>query len=274
MNKLSTEERTRVVAAFVDGNSLRSTTRMTGIHRTTIMKLLAELGEACLTYQDKTFVNLKCERIECDEILSFCGAKEKNCSEEMKDAGWGDAWTWVAINPVSKLVPCWLVGGRDAGFAHDFMIDLASRLENRVQLTTDGLRAYLSAVEYAFGDQIDYAMLVKQYGDAPAGDQRRYSPAEVTGTKRKVISGAPNDKHICTSIIERQNLTMRMGIRRFTRLTNGFSKKIENHVHAISLHYMFYNFAKIHQSLRMTPAMAAGVSNHVWSIAEIVALLD
>lgn len=273
MNKLGTEERVRVVAALIEGNSLRSTTRMTGIHRTTIMKLLADLGEACAEYQDQAFVNLKCERIQCDEIWSFVYAKEKNCSPEMKAEGAGDAWTWVALDANTKLVPCWLVGGRDAGYAYDFMIDLASRLAKRVQLTTDGHRAYLTAVDMTFGEDIDYSMLVKMYGDAPKTDERRYSPATVTGTRKKTISGTPDKEHVSTSYVERQNLTMRMSTRRFTRLTNGFSKKIDNHRHSLALHYMNYNFARIHQTLRVTPAMAAGVSDHVWSIAGIVALL-
>lgn len=275
MNKLSTEERTRIVAALVEGNSLRSITRMTGTHRTTILKLLSDLGAACSAYQSKVFVNLPCKRIQCDEIWSFVGAKEKNASNEKKAEGWGDAWTWVALDADTKLVPCWAVGGRDAGVAYEFMQDLAGRLAKRVQLTTDGHRAYLNAIEDAFGSEIDYAMLVKQYG-ATGGKtpERKYSPAECVGAKKVDIAGRPDKKHISTSFIERQNLTMRMGMRRFTRLTNAFSKKLENHEHAIALHYMHYNFCRIHQSLRVTPAMEAGISDHVWSLAEVIALLD
>lgn len=264
-----------VVSMLVEGNSLRSITRMTGVHRTTVMKLLSDLGAACSNYQAKVFRNLPCKRIHCDEIWSFVGAKGKNASAEKKAEGWGDAWTWVALCADTKLVPCWHVGGRDAGFAWDFMQDLAARLANRVQLTTDGHRAYLDAVEEAFGTEINYAMLVKQYGaTSDKSPERKYSPAECTGAKKVDITGKPDKKHVSTSYVERQNLTMRMGMRRFTRLTNSFSKKLENHEHAIALHYMHYNFCRIHQTLRVTPAMEAGVSNHVWSLEEVVALLD
>jgi IS1 family transposase len=275
MNKLTTEERVRIVSALVEGNSLRSIVRMTGTHRTTIQKLLCDLGAACSNYQSRVFRDLPCKRIQCDEIWSFVGAKEKNASSAKKAEGWGDAWTWVALCADTKLVPCWHVGGRDAGFAWDFIQDLASRLANRVQLTTDGHRAYLAAVEDAFGSEIDYAMLVKQYGaTSDKSPERKYSPADCTGAKKVRVIGKPDKKHVSTSYIERQNLTMRMGMRRFTRLTNGFSKKLENHEHAIALHYMHYNFCRIHQTLRVTPAMEAGISDHVWSLAEIVALLD
>jgi IS1 family transposase len=275
MNKLSIEDRRRVVAALVEGNSLRSITRMTGIHRTTIMKLLADLGAACSDYQSKVFVNLPCKRIQCDEIWSFVYAKDKNCTTEMKKEGYGDCWTWVAMDADTKLIRCWFVGGRDAGYAYDFMHELASRLANRVQLTTDGHKAYLSAVESAFGSEIDYAMLQKIYGGTPSqvNPATRYSPPTVTGIKKEVIMGSPDAKHTSTSYVERQNLTMRMAMRRFTRLTNGFSKKLENHEHAIALHYMNYNFCRIHQSLRITPAMAANVTDHVWSLDEVIALL-
>ena len=274
MNKLSKEEQVRVVSCLVEGNSLRATVRMTGIHRTTIQKLLVELGAACSKYQDKTLRNLKCQRIQCDEIWSFVYAKDKNLPEEMKgQAGAGSVWTWVALDPDTKLVPCWFVSSRDAGAAYHFMHDLAARLSNRVQLTTDGHRAYLEAVEDAFGSKIDYAMLIKIYGAERAGEAR-YSPAQCMGAKKAVISGNPDFKHVSTSQTERQNLTMRMQMRRFTRLTNAFSKKIENHEAAIALHYMHYNFARIHQTLRCTPAMAAGVSDHVWSLEEIVGLCD
>lgn len=273
MNKLSTEERKRVVSALVEGNSLRAITRMTGVHRTTIQKLLVELGEACAKYQREALQGLKCERIQCDEIWSFIGAKAKNCTAEKKLQGWGDVWTWVAIDSATKLVPCWHVGTRDAGAAYLFIHDLKSRLANRVQLTTDGHKAYLSAVEDAFGAEVDYAMLIKLYGEDPS-NEKRYSPAECIGAKKETIQGAPDPKHVSTSYIERQNLTMRMQMRRFTRLTNAFSKKLENHMAAISLHYMHYNFCRVHQTLRVTPAMEAGVSDHVWSLEEVIGLLD
>lgn len=275
MNKLSNEEKVKVVACLVEGNSLRATVRMTGIHRTTIQKLLVELGAACSAYQDKVFRNLKCRRIQCDEIWSFCYAKDKNVPEKLKGRhGVGSVWTWVALDSDTKLVPCWFVSNRDAGAAYHFMQDVAGRLANRVQLTTDGHKPYLSAVEDAFGCEIDYATLVKIYGVAPTDNAEiRYSPAQCMGAKKAVVSGNPDYRHISTSHAERQNLTMRMQMRRFTRLTNAFSKKIENHEAAIALHYMHYNFVRIHQTLRVTPAMAAGVCDHVWSIQQIVNLL-
>jgi IS1 family transposase len=272
MNKLSTEEKVKVVACLVEGNSLRATTRMTGTHRGAIQKLLVELGAACSSYQDKVFRNLKCQRIQCDEIWSFCYAKDKNVPEEMRNTpGIGSVWTWVALDPDTKLVPCWFVSSRDAGAANHFMHDLAGRLAHRVQLTTDGHTAYLTAVEDAFGSEIDYAMLVKIYGAERAGEAR-YSPAQCMGARKAVISGKPDRMHISTSHTERQNLTMRMQMRRFTRLTNAFSKKIENHEAAIALHYMHYNFCRIHQTLRCSPAMEAGITDRVWSLEEIVRL--
>lgn len=274
VNKLNSEERVRIVAALVEGNSMRAVSRMTGISRNTINKLLVDLGLACSQYQDKAFRDLRCKRIQCDEIWSFVGCKEKNVTEESKAQGWGDVWTWVALDSETKLVPTWFVGERHAGAAYHFMHDLAERLTHRVQLTTDGHGAYLSAVEDAFGANIDYAQLVKIYGAAPEGPQVRYSPAICMGARKGVVSGNPDFKHVSTSHVERQNLTMRMSMRRFTRLTNGFSKKVENHEHMLALHYMYYNFARIHQSLRVTPAMEAGVSEHVWSIEEIVGLLN
>lgn len=273
MNQLSDEQRIRVVSALVEGNSLRSITRMTGIHRTTIMKLLADLGRACSAYQDRTFRNLTCKQIQCDEIWSFVGCKERNVTEEQKAEGWGDAWTWTALDAETKLIPCWYVGTRDAGAAYHFIHDLADRLAHRIQLTTDGHKPYLAAVGDAFGDQIDYAMLIKIYGEGPK-TEARYSPAQCMGARKAIVSGAPEHEHVSTSFVERQNLTMRMSMRRFTRLTNGFSKKVENHEHAIALHFMHYNFCRIHQSLRATPAMAANVSEHVWSLAELIGLLD
>ena len=274
MNRLDTKRRAQIVSALVEGNSIRATCRMFDVAKGTVLKLLAELGAACQVYQARTLVNLPCRRIQCDEIWAFVGAKDKNLStEERSKFGRGSVWTWTALDADTKLMAAWAVGTRDAGAAFEFMNDLAERLRYRVQLTTDGHSAYLSAVEDAFGGQIDYAMLVKQYGTGPV-EPGRYSPPECTGIVVKPISGNPDKRHISTSYVERQNLTMRMSMRRFTRLTNGFSKKVENHMHAISLHFMHYNFARIHQSLRITPAMAAGVTDHAWSIDEIVALLD
>lgn len=274
MNRLSTEERKQVVAALVEGNSLRAVTRMTGVHRTTVMKLLCALGRACSEYQDKAFRNLKSKRIQCDEIWSFVYAKEKNCRAEHKAKGAGDIWTWVALDPDSKLVPCWFIGQRHAGCAYHFLSDLKDRLARRVQLTTDGHRAYLDATERVFGTEIDYAQLQKIYGSTPETPETRYSPAICMGSRKAVISGNPDHNHVSTSFVERQNLTMRMSMRRFTRLTNAFSKKVENLEHAVALHYMHYNFCRIHQTLRVTPAMEIGVSDHVWSIDEVIDLLD
>jgi IS1 family transposase len=256
--------------------SLRAVERITGAARNTITKLLVDLGHACAAYQDKAFRNLKCKHIQCDEIWSFCYAKAKNVPEKYQGQfGYGDVWTWTAIDADSKLVPSWMVGARDIETATVFINDLAGRLANRVQLTTDGLKPYLDAVEGAFGTQIDFAQLVKIYGNEGAvGSEARYSPAECTGTRIAKVNGNPNPKHINTSYAERQNLTMRMSMRRFTRLTNGFSKKVENHMHMVSLHFMYYNFARIHQTLRVTPAMETGIADHVWSVEEIAELLN
>lgn len=274
-NFISERERVAIVSALVEGNSLRATSRMTGCVRNTVSKLLVDLGRACAAFQDVTLRNLKCRRIQLDEIWSFVGCKQKNLPPEMHDTfGRGDVWTWTAIDAETKLVPCWMVADRSAGSAHAFVADLASRLASRVQLTSDGLRAYVNAVEDAFGADVDFAQLVKIYGHEGKPGAERYSPAECTGTREVAIAGNPDPRHISTSYVERQNLTMRMGMRRFTRLTNAFSKKVENHEAAISLHFMHYNFARVHQSLRITPAMAAGVSDHVWELEEIVALLD
>lgn len=274
MNSLNIDEKTRIVACLVEGNSLRSTVRMTGTHRTTIQNLLVDLGAACSKYQDQAFRNLKIRRIQCDEIWSFVGSKEKNTKPDKRAIGWGDIWTWVALDSETKLVPCWLVGKRDSNCAYFFINDLARRLANRVQLTTDGLKTYVEAIDGAFGSEIDYAMLVKIYGaDTKPGDAR-YSPAQCIGAKKVAIQGNPDIAFISTSHTERQNLTMRMCMRRFTRLTNAFSKKVENLEAAVALHFMHYNFARIHQTLRITPAMAAGVDDHVWSIGEIIGILE
>jgi IS1 family transposase len=276
MNQLTTSDRAQVIACLVEGNSIRATSRMTGVARNTVDKLLIELGAACSDYQDKVFRNLSCKRLQCDEIWSFVGSKEKNVPADKRRQGRGDVWTWIAIDAETKLVPCWYVGNRDAGAAYHFMHDLAGRLANRVQLTTDAHRPYLAAVEDAFGTEIDYAQLVKIYGSPERSQYNaevRYSPAVCMGARKAKIIGKPAYAHVSTSICERQNLTMRMGMRRFTRLTNAFSKKVENHEHAIAIHYMYYNFCRIHQSLRVTPAMEAGVSNHVWSIEEVINLL-
>jgi IS1 family transposase len=269
MNQLTVEKRSQVVAALVEGNSIRATVRMTGVAKNTVVKLLVDLGTTCSEYQDKTFRKLGCKRIQCDEIWSFCYAKQKNVpADKQGQFGYGDVWTWTALDADTKLVPSWRVGTRDAGTAFEFMHDLAGRLTNRVQLTTDGHRVYLNAVESAFGSNIDYAMLVKIYGSDSANDTK-YSPAECIDCKPIAITGRPDPKHISTSYVERQNLTMRMNMRRFTRLTNAFSKKVENHEAAVSLHYMYYNFCCIHQTLRVTPAMEAGVSGRVWTVGEI-----
>lgn len=276
MNKLNTAKRAAIISALVEGNSLRSTTRMTGASINTVTKLLIDAGTACAKYQHETLRNLPCKRLQCDEIWSFIGMKEKNVPAERKgQRGFGDVWTWMAICAEIKIVPCWLVGARDGEHATAFIIDLANRLSNRVQLTTDGHKPYLEAVEAGFGGDIDYAMLVKLYGSAAGNTAEvRYSPGECVGCEKRTVTGSPDPAHSSTSFVERQNLTMRMRMRRFARLTNGFSKKIENHEHMIALHYMHYNFVRRHQTLRMSPAMAAGVDGHLWSLEEVVGLIE
>lgn len=276
MNRLDQTRQKQVVAALVEGNSLRATARMTGVARMTIEKLLRDLGKACAKFQDNAFRNLTSKRLELDEIWAFCGAKEKNASPEKKAQGWGDAWTWVAIDADTKLIPSWLVGKRDAECATEFVQDLAARLSNRVQITSDGHKSYLIAVESAFGSDVDFAQLIKIYGK-PALEkdtETRYSPPQCIGIKIEPITGNPDFDHISTSYVERQNLTMRMHMRRFTRLTNGFSKKIQNHALSVALHFAYYNFCKIHMTLKVTPAMAAGVTNRLWEIEDLLALLD
>jgi len=274
MNRLSREKRAAVVAALVEGNSIRATARMTDVSKPTILKLLADLGPACAEYMDAIIRNVRARRVQVDEIWQFVYAKAKNVPEEKRGTfGYGDVWTWAALDADTKMILSWRVGPRNLATAYDLMHDLAERVSNRVQLTTDGHKVYLDAVESAFNEDIDYAMLQKVYGTDPQAE-KRYSPAKILSTSTEVIKGAPNPKHISTSYVERQNLTMRMSMRRFTRLTNGFSKKVENHAAAVALHYMHYNFARVHQTLRMTPAMAAGLSGHIWELSEIVGLLD
>jgi len=273
MNCLSKDQQIRAVAALVEGNSIRSTSRMTGIARNTITTLLIDLAETCAGYHDRHVRNLRVRRLQCDEIWNFVGAKAKNTTPEKKAEGWGDTWTWTALDADTKLCVSYLVGGRDLGWATEFMHDCARRISNRVQITTDGHKAYLEAVESAFGADIDYAQLQKIYG-APSEDHRRYSPATCIGCDMKVVSGNPDPKHVSTSFVERQNLSMRMSIRRFTRLTNAFSKKVENHAAAVALWFMYYNFCRVHQTLRVTPAMESGLSDHVWSLEEMVGLLQ
>ena len=276
MNKLSNEKRAQILSVLCEGMGINAACRITGASKNTVLKLLSEAGKASALYQDSVMHNLNCKRVECDEIWSFVGMKQKNVPEELEEQlGFGDVYTWIAIDSDSKLIPCWHVGSRAAESACEFMRDLASRLASRVQLTTDGHSQYVDAVEDAFGADIDFAQLIKKYGNAGQNkeDQRRYSPAICTGIEKHRITGNPNIKDVSTSYVERVNLTMRMHVRRFTRLTNAFSKKLENHMHAISLHFMFYNFCKIHKSLRVTPAMEAGITDHVWNIIDIVELI-
>ncbi len=270
MNKLSNADRARIVSALVEGNSIRATCRMTGAAKGTVTKLLADLGKACAAYHHVNVRNVPAKRVQCDEIWSFVGAKMKNVPED-KAEEWGDVWTWTAIDADTKLIVSYLVGQRGAQWANAFMEDVASRVSTRIQITTDGHKAYANAVEGAFGMDVDYAMLIKLYGNDSF--DRRYSTGDCIGTQTAVMQGNPDPKHISTSFVERQNLTMRMGMRRFTRLTNGFSKKIENHEAAIALHFMHYNFCRVHKTLRVTPAMESGLSHHVWAIEELVGLL-
>ncbi len=276
VNRLSTERRATVLSALVEGCSIRSTVRMTGVAKNTVLKLLVDAGGACARYLHGNLRNLNCRRIQCDEIWSFCYQKQRTVPPERQGIlGFGDVWTWTAIDAESKLLISYLVGARDAETAAVFMDDVAGRLTHRVQLTTDGLKVYLDAVEGAFGGEIDYAQLIKIYeNDTGNTADVRYSPGDQVETRKEVIVGQPDWGHISTSYVERQNLTMRMRKRRFTRLTNAFSKKIENHEHAISLYTMHYNFVRRHQSLRMTPAMKAGVERRMWSLEDIVGLID
>jgi IS1 family transposase len=247
---------------------------MTGVAKNTVLKLLVEVGSACSAFLDETMRNLPCTRLQADEAWSFCYCKQKQLTSKIAEERIaGDVWAWVAIDADTKLIPCWLLGKRDAGCATEFIQDLASRLANRVQLTTDGLKVYINAVYDAFGDNIDYSVLHKIYGAEPV-NEARYSPAKCIGCEKKTVIGNPDEEHVSTSYIERQNLTMRMSMRRFTRLTNGFSKKIENHSAAVALYMMFYNFGRKHQTLGTTPAVKAGLTDHVWSVEEIIGLLE
>ncbi len=278
MNQLPLSTRTTILNLLCEGNSLRSTSRITGCSINTVTKLLVDAGKACQDFHDKTVKNIASKRIECDEIWSFVYAKQANLpfEEQMNEnSEVGDIWTWVGMDADSKLIVSWFVGNRDADSANEFMYDVASRLSNRVQLTTDGFKPYLQAVDNAFSFKVDYAQLIKMYG-APSGKEaeRKYSPAECTGTKRRRITGQPDMKFASTSYVERQNLTMRMHMRRFTRLTNAFSKKLENHCHAIALHFVYYNFLKVHKTLRVTPAMEAGLTQDIWTAEDIIKLVD
>lgn len=278
MNKKTKKEQAQILHMLVEGNSLRATERMireaqpSGCSINTIQKLLLEVGEACAWYQDKHLRNLKCERVQMDEIWSFVYSKQKNTPDELKGSN-GDCWTWTGMCADAKLMVSWRVGGRDADTAQDFVQDIASRMANRIQLTSDAFTKYKDAVESAFGADVDYGQLVKVYGKS-SESEKRYSPTNFVATKQKKISGNPDKKHISTSFVERQNLTMRMSMRRFTRLTNGFSKKLDNHVAAISLHFMYYNFCRIHKSLKASPAMAANVSETLWNLEDIVTMSE
>jgi IS1 family transposase len=273
MNCLPLTKRAQIIGMLAEGMSLRAASRLADVSINTVTKLLLDVGTAAAEYQDRHLRNLPCKRIQCNEIWAFCYAKERNASQEMKEAGTArDIWIWTAICPDTKLIPCWMVGGRDAEIVNAFMDDLADRLAHRVQLSTDGHKAYLTAVRETFVNQIDYAMLFNQYGAIPDVDTaRRYNQAECTGAIKQNVLGRPGHDHVSTSYFERANLTMRMGIRRFTRPTNAFSKKVENHAHAVALHFMHYNFGRVHKSLRVTPAMEAGIADHVWSLEEIAA---
>jgi IS1 family transposase len=275
MHKLPSQERARILHLLCEGNSIRAVTRLTGASKNTVTKLLIDAGKACEAYHDAHVRNVAVKRCQVDEIWSFTYAKQKNVAKaKAAPAEAGDTWTWTAIDADSKLIVSYLVGGRDSEYAKAFVDDLAGRLATRVELTSDGHKAYLEAVEGAFGADIDYAMLVKLYGASPESAKGRYSPAECTGIRKRRIEGDPDPKHVSTSYAERNNLTMRMHMRRFTRLTNAFSRKVENHAYAVALHMMYYNFVRLHSKVRMSPAMAAGVSDRLWEIDDIVALVE
>ena len=273
MNKLDQSKRAQIIGMLCEGMSMRATSRLADVTYNSVAKILVDTGMACSDFQDRAFMNLKSERLQLDEIWSFVGKKARNVKGDDADKGLGDVWTWTAIDADTKIIPSWFVGDRTARSANVFVADLRKRLVERVQITTDGHKAYLGAIDREFGEDVDYAMLVKHYGGVPdMGAARRYSPAECVGTTVGTVTGYPEYQHVSTSYAERANLTMRMGCRRFTRLTNAFSKKVENHAWAVSLHLMHYNFARIHKTLRVTPAMEAGVTDHVWTLEEIAAL--
>ena len=275
MNKLDSKTRAQILHLLCEGQSIRAITRVTGASKNTVIKLLVDAGKACMAFHDANVQDVKAKRIQVDEIWSFTYAKQKNVvAAKAAPEGAGDTWTWTAIDADSKLIVSYFVGGRDSDCAILFMDDLRSRLANRVQLTSDGHKAYLEAVEGAFGGDIDYAMLIKMYGPSTESAKGRYSPAECTGAKKTRIEGSPDMAHVSTSFAERQNKTMRMHMRRFTRLTDGFSKKVENHAYAVALHMMYYNFVRLHTTLRTTPAMAAGVTARLWEIGDIVKLVE
>jgi IS1 family transposase len=275
MNKLSREDRARILHLLCEGNSIRAITRITGASKKAVSKLMVDAGQAAAWYQDRVFVNLPCKRVQVDEVWAFVHCKQKNVAKaKAAPPGAGDIWTWTAICADTKLIPSWYVGRRDSGAAMTFIQDLASRLAGRIQLTSDGHKAYLEAVEGAFGAGIDYAMLVKLYGPSVESMQGRYSPAECIGARKEPITGNPDPKHISTSFAERSNGTVRTHTRRFTRLTNGFSKKVENHAHSVALFALYYNFVKLHGTLRTTPAMAAAVTKRLWEIGDIVDVLE
>ena len=274
MNKLPLEKRVQILSMLCEGSSMRSNSRVVDVSFNTVAKLLAEAGMACAAYHEATVRNVSAKRVQCGEIWSFCYAKARNVpGAKNAPEGAGDVWTWTALDADSKLIVSWLVGGRDAQYANEFMSDVAERLSSRVQLTTDGHPPYLEAVEGAFGIDVDFAQLIKIYGQAPEA-QKRYSPPVCVGARKETFAGKPNKRHISTSYVERQNLTMRMSMRRFTRLTNAFSKRVENHCYALALYFVWYNFVRIHKSLKVTPAMAAGVSDTLYDIKWIVGLID
>ncbi len=275
MNKLPLPKRVQILAMLCEGSSMRSISRVADVSINTVTKLLVDAGTVCAAYHDGHVRNVTAARIQCDEIWAFSHCKAKNvAAAKAAPADAGDIWTWTGLDADSKLIISWLVGGRDSGYAIEFMDDLCARLANRVQLTTDGHKAYLEAVEGAFGGDIDYAVLQKLYGTSPEAAKGRYSPAVCIGAHKEQIEGNPASEHVSTSYVERQNLTMRMSMRRFTRLTNAFSKKVENHCHALALYFVWYNFCRIHKTLRVSPAMAAGVANRLWGMEDIAALVE
>ena len=273
MNRLDSSRRSQVVRCLIEGCSIRSTVRMTGVAKNTVTSLLIDLAEVCADYHDTAVRNVRVRRLQCDEIWQFIGAKRKNVTPEQEQQGWGDSWTWTAIDADTKLCVTYYVGDRGKRAAYEFMQDCAERIVGRPQITTDALRHYVNAIEDAFGADVDYAMLHKIFGAPIDADQRRYSPATCIGCDMKVVSGDPDPKHVSTSFVERQNLTMRMSMRRVTRLTNGFSKKLENHGHMVALYFLHYNFCRVHKTLRVTPAMEAGLADHIWTLEELCSLL-